>query len=154
VLALAGYLGFMMNPVRTWKISVSLLTLMYAYGCVISLLYIIANPGRLDLRSMPGILASLCGAVAFVEVVISTAKRRSVSVALVGTALTACAILLLAGSVRIIPYMFHSVSDAFRGFVHLAIFLGPTCCLAAATWVGRRTLENYRMGTTDYGRAD
>jgi hypothetical protein len=87
-------------------------------------------------------------------VVVSSARRRSVNVILVGTALTVCAILLLAGSVRMIPYMFHSVSDAFRGFVHLAISLGPTCCLAAATWVGRRILENYRMGITDYGRAD
>ena len=143
-----------MNPIRTWKISVSLLTLLCAYGCVISLLYIIAKPDRLDLRSMPGILSSLCGAIAFVEVVISSAKRRSVNVILVGTALTACAILLLAGSVRIIPYMFRSVSDAFRVFVHLAVSLGPTCCLAAATWVGRRKLENYRMGTTNYERAD
>ena len=113
-----------------------------------------SRPYMEDLRSMPGILASLCGAVAFVEVVMSHVKRRNVNVILVGTALTACAILLLAGSVRIIPYMFHSVSDAFRVFVHLAISLGPTCCLAAATWVGRRTLENYRMGTTDYGRDD
>jgi hypothetical protein len=153
-MVLAGYLGFMMNPIRTWKISVSLLTLLCAYGCVISLLYIIAKPVRLDLGRMTGILASLCGAVAFVEVVISSARGRSVNVILVGTALTAFTILILAGSIRIIPYMFHSVSDAFRVFVHFAISLGPTCCLAAATWIGRRKLENYRMGTTDYGRAD
>lgn len=138
-----------MNPFRTWKISVSLLTLLYAFSCGIYLLLVIAQPGRLDLRSMPGILASLCGAVAFVEVVMSHAKRRSVNVVLVGTALTACAILLVAMSVRMIPYLFHSLSAAFRGSVNLAISLGPPCCLAAATWIGRRTLENCRLGIDD-----
>jgi len=98
---------------------------------------------------MPGILASLCGAVAFVEVVMSHAKRRSVNVVLVGTALTACAILSVAMSARMIPYLFHSLSAAFRGSVNLAISLGPPCCLAAATWIGRRTLDNCRLGIDD-----
>jgi len=99
---------------------------------------------------MPGILASLCGAVAFVEVVMSHAKRRSVNVVLVGTALTACAILSVAMSVRMIPYLFHSLSAAFRGSVNLAISLGPPCCLAAATWIGRRTLDNWLHPVNEY----
>jgi hypothetical protein len=104
--------------------------------------------------TMMWVLFSLCGAVVFVEVVISHTKRRNINVVLVGTALAACAILMVAGSVRIIPYLFHSVPAAFRGFVSLAISLGPPFCLAAATWVGRRKLENYCMGTTNYGRDD
>jgi hypothetical protein len=139
----------MMNPIRTWKSSVSLLTLLYAYSCGSYLLYVIAKPDRLDLRSMLVMLAGLCCAVAFVEVVMSHAKGRSVNGVLAGTALTACAILSIAVSVRIIPNLFHSLSAAFGGFVQLAISLGPPCCLAAATWVGRRTRGNCRVGTDD-----
>jgi hypothetical protein len=146
VLALAGCLGFMMNPVRTWKISVSLLTLLYAYYCGRYLLYIIANPDRLKLSGMLMTLKGLCCMIAFVEVAMSHAKRRSVNVVLARTALTACAILSIAMSVRTIPYLFHSLSAAFIGSVSLAISVGPPCCLAAATWVGRRTLENCRVG--------
>ena len=137
----------MMNPVRTWKSSVSLLTLLYADSCGIYLLYVIAKPDRLHLRSMLVVLAGLCCAVAFVEVAMSHAKRRSVNGVLAGTALTACAILSVAVSVRIIPGLFHSLSAAFNTSVLLAISLGPQCCLAAATWVGRRTLGNCRAGT-------
>jgi len=139
----------MMNPVRTWKISVSILTLLYAYGCGIYLLYVIATPNMLDLRSMLGVLAGLCCVVAFVEVAMSHTKRRNVNVVFAGTALTACAILTVAVGVTIIPYLFHSVSAAFSGSVSLAISMGPPCCLAAATWVGRRTLENYCVGIDD-----
>ncbi len=143
-----------MNPIRTWKISVSLLTLLYAYSGGRYLLHIIANPGRFDLMIMLWILSGLCCAVAFVEVVISHVKHRNVNVVLAGTALIACAILMVAMSIRIIPFLFDSVSAAFRGFIHLAISLGPPCCLAAATWLGRRTLDNYRVENTDYGRDD
>jgi hypothetical protein len=143
-----------MNPVRTWKISVSLLTLFYTYRCGIYLLYITANPDRLNLITMLVVLVSLCGLVAFVEVVMSYARHRNVNVVLIGTALTACAVLLLAGSVRMIPYLFQSASAALRGFVSLAISLGPPCCLAAATWLGRRTLDNNRVENTNYGQAD
>jgi hypothetical protein len=95
---------------------------------------------------MLGVLAGLCCAVAFVEVAISHAKRRNVNGVLAGTALTACAILTVAVGVMIIPYLFRSLSAAFIGSVSLAISMGPPCCLAAATWVGRRTLENWRVG--------
>jgi hypothetical protein len=139
----------MMNPVRTWESAVGLLTLLYAYGCGSYLLYIIANPGRFDLRSMLWILAGLCCVVAFVEVVISHARHRSVNVVFAGTALTVCAILMVALSVRIIPYLLHPLSAFFQVFVRLAISLGPPCCLAAATWIGRGTLENYRGGIED-----
>ena len=107
----------MMTPVRTWKSSVSLLTLLYAYSCGIYLLYVIARPGRLDLRSMLGVLAGLCCAVAFVEVVMSHAKHRNVNGVLAGTALTACAILSVAVGVMIIPYLVYSLSAAFIGSV-------------------------------------
>lgn len=139
----------MMNPVRTWKTSVSLLTLLYAYNCWTYLLYVMANPDRLELSNMLGVLAGLCCAVAFVEVVISHARHRSINVVFAGTALTACAILMVTMSVSIIPYLFHHLSAPFRVFINLAISVGAPCCLAAAIWVGRRTLENYRVGIDD-----
>lgn len=135
----------MMNPVRIWKSSVSLLTLLYAYNFGIYFLYVIPNSGRLGLSNMLWVLSGLCCLVAFVEVVISHARHRNVNGILAGTALTACAILTVTVGVAIIPYLFHSLSAAFGGSVSLAISMGPPCCLAAATWVGRRTLENYRV---------
>lgn len=139
----------MMNPIRTWKSSVSLLTLLYAYGCGSYLLYVTAKTGGLDLMGMLIVLSSLCCAVAFVEVAMSHAKRRSVNGVLAGTALTACAILTVAVNVQTIPNLFHSLLAAFGGSLHFATTLGPPCCLAAATWVGRRTLGNSRVGTDE-----
>lgn len=137
----------MMNPVRTWKSSVSLLTLLYAYSFGIYFLYVIPNSVKVNLSNMLWVLSGLCCAVAFVEVVVSHVRHRKVNGILAGTALTVCAILTVTVGVTIIPYLFHSLSAAFSGSVSLAISLGPPCCLAAATWVGRRTLENYHVRT-------
>lgn len=139
----------MMNPVRTWKIFVGLLALLYAYNSGRYLLYIIANPDRLRLRGMLMILAGLCCMVAFVEVAISHVKGRSINWVFVRTALTACAILSIAMSVRAILYLFHSQSVVLIRSVSLAISVGPLFCLAAATWIGRRILENYHVEIDD-----
>jgi hypothetical protein len=138
-----------MNPVRTWKISVSLLTLLYVYYCCNYLLHVIVKPDRLDLRGMVIVLRDLCCAVAFVEAALSHIKRRSVNWVLARTALTACAILSVAMSVSAVPYLFRSLSSAFIESFSLAISVGPPCCLAAATWIGRRALENRRVGIDD-----
>jgi len=137
-----------MNPIHTWKSSISLLTLLYAYSCTINLLriYVFANSGRPYLRSLLGVLTGLCCAVAFVEVVISHARHRNVNGAFVGVALTACAILSVTEAVMIIPYLFRSLSTTFIGFISLVISIGPPCFLAFATWIGRKTIENYRVG--------
>lgn len=97
------------------------------------------------MRSLLGLLVGLCCAVTFVEVVISHARHRNVNGVFVGVALTACALLSVAEAVMIIPYLFRSLSTAFIGF-SLVISTGPPCCLAAATWLGRKTIENYRVG--------
>jgi hypothetical protein len=94
-------------------------------------------------RKTTRLRSGLCCAVAFVEVVISHVKRRRVNVVLAGTALTACAILMVAVSASIIPHLFRHLSVSFQVFVNLAVSLGPPCCLATAAWVGRRTIENY-----------
>ena len=134
-LVLAGCLGFMMDPIRTWKSAIGLLTLLYVYNAGNYLLFIMARPDRLDLSGMVGVLAGLCCAVACVEVAVSQVKGRSVNWALARAALTACAILSVVLSARIIPYLFRSLSLAFTVLVSLATSLGPPCCLAAATWV-------------------
>ncbi len=131
----------MLNPVRTWKISVCVLVILYACNCGSYLLFVLAGTDRFELKGLLGLLSGMFSAVAFVEVAMSHVRRRRINAVLAGTALTACAVLSVATIAGTVFYLFSSLSAAPNVLILLAMTVGPACCLAAATWIGRGALE-------------